>query len=245
MSVGRSVWARLRGRPALVVPFTLLGCLAAVVDALRLADPVATVPKTAAQLGWVNVDLGLFPAAVSAVDTRLGAVLGLRLRWLLQVGVLEGLVLLATPAALLAVTRVLDGTVRTPVRSYLRLLAYELAVLVGTATVSAEVSGLLGIAVFVLAVYVVARLFPVPGMLARGEGFRDAVLGGHERARWSTGTRIVVLAAVALAAHLLVSVPVLTGLPLPVGTVLATAVAGTGYALATLAAAPLPGPTPA
>jgi hypothetical protein len=231
-----------RRRPALAVPFLLVGLLAAAGDVWRLADGVSTVPQTTAQRGFLHVVLQPTPSPVSAVGTRLPAVVGLRTEPLLGVLAADGLPVLAAAVATVLVVARTPGT-PTGERSLGRLLAvgvpavvaYQLATLVGFQILARGwPPGLLAYLAIVVLLYVFVRLWLVPATIVTA-GPRAAVGRSLALTRGHGWTLFGLLLLVGVGANLLVSVPVLLpsslGVPLPVGTALATAVVGAVHAV--------------
>jgi len=234
--------ALLRRRPTLAVPFLLVGLVTAAGDLWRLADSVSTVPQTTAQRGFLHVVLQPTPAPISAVGTRLPALVGLRVEPLFGVLAADGLPLLA---AAVATTLVI---VRCPVtatgdRSLARtlatatpaLVAYQLAALAGF-VVLARVwpSGLLSFLAIAVVLYALARLWLVPATVVT-TGPRSAVGRSLALTQGHGWTLFGLVLLVGLGSNLLVSVPVFLpsslGVPFPVGTALATAVVGSVHAV--------------
>jgi hypothetical protein len=230
----------LRHRPSLAVPFCLVGLLAAVGDARRLADSVPTVPQTTAQRGLTHVVLQPTPAPVGAVGTRIPAVLGLRAEPFVGVLAADGLPALAAAVATVLVVARCPGT-PTDDRSFRRslgvcvpaLLVYQLAAFVAFQVLARLwPAGLLSIPAVIVVLYAVVRLWLVPATVVT-VGPRGAVGRSLALTRGDGWTLFGLVVLVGLGANLLVSVPVFlpVDVPLPVGTALATAVLGSVHAV--------------
>jgi hypothetical protein len=234
--------AVLRRRPSLALPFCLVGLLAAAGDVRRLADSVPAVPQTTAQRGLVHVVLQPTPTVVSAVGTRLPAVIGLRVEPFVGVLAADGLpALAAAVATVLVVARSpLTGTAERSLGRLLgvcvpALLAYQLATLVAFQVLGRLwPGGLLSIPAVVVVLYAVVRLWLVPATVVTA-GPRAAVGRSLALTRGHGWTLFGLVVPIGLAANLLVGVPALLpaslGVPLPVGTALATAVLGSVHAV--------------
>lgn len=232
--------ALLRRRPTLAVPFLLVGLLAAAGDLSRLADSVSTVPQTTAQRGFLHVVLQPTPTPISAVGTRLPAVVGLRTEPLLGVLAADGLPVLAAAVATVVVVARSPGTA-TEDRSLGHLLAvgvpalaaYQLATLLAFQIVARVwPPGLLAYLAIVVVLYVFVRLWLVPATIVTG-GPRGAVGRSLALTRGHGWTLFGLVLLVGVGANLLVSVPVLlpVDVPLPVGTALATTVVSAVHAV--------------
>jgi hypothetical protein len=232
----------LRGRPALAVPFLLVGLLAAAGDLWRLADSVSTVPQTTAQRGFLHVVLQPTPAPISAVGTRVPAVVGLRTEPLLGVLAADGLPVLAAAVATVVVVARSPGT-PTGDRSlgYLlgvavpALVVYQLVTLAAFQVIARGwPPGLLAYLAIVVLLYVFVRLWLVPATIVTA-GPRAAVGRSLTLTKGHGWAVFGLVLLVGVGANLLVSVPVLVpsslGVPLPVGTALATAVLGSVHAV--------------
>jgi hypothetical protein len=229
----------LRTRPRLFAPFLLVAVVAAGLDALRLAGPVPATLTTVAQRGAVYTQLQAVPGVTSPIGLWPWAVLGLQplaLAHLLVTAGGTGLAGAAATAVVLARTDgrpVVSGSLRRRLlRAVPVIVGFDLLVWIGVGLATPLVRNRGVIAIFGggVVVLLVARAFLVPAGVVAGRSLPSALrwswrwTAGHG---WQLG---LLLLAVGGATHLLVSVPVLLSVPLPVGTLLATAVVGPAHA---------------
>lgn len=229
----------LRERPRTAVPYLALAVLVAVVETVRLRDPVPVAPTTTAGTAF-DVSFRAYPDAVRSVTTPPGALVGLDPTWLLWTLGVGGLAVVATAAATATtVAWALDRG--DPVRSVPRLVAYHVGVLTVFAamTLLEPELGALLIVAFVASLYVLVKLFLVPALLVWGRSVRSAV-----RTSWAqTGGNglslfgLVVLLGVASA--LLANAPAALGVEMSarLGAAAATALVGPLHALSVAQAA--------
>jgi hypothetical protein len=231
-----------RTRPRTVVPYVALAVLVAVVEVIRLRDPVPVAPTTTAG-SVLDVSFRAYPDAVRSVTTPPAALVGLDPTWLLWTLGVGGLVVVATAAAA-AATMVWALDRGSIVRSVPRLVAYHVGLLTtfGAMALLESELGLLGVVALVASLYVLIKLFLVPALLVWGRSVPAAV-----RTSWAQtgGNRLSLFGLVVLlglASALLTSAPqLLAGLvgdvPGPAGAAVATALVGPLHALAVAQAA--------
>lgn len=196
-----------RTRPRTVVPYVALAVLVAVVEVIRLRDPVPVAPTTTAG-SVLDVSFRAYPDAVRSVTTPPAALVGLDPTWLLWTLGVGGLVVVATAAAA-AATMVWALDRGSIVRSVPRLVAYHVGLLTtfGAMALLESELGLLGVVALVASLYVLIKLFLVPALLVWGRSVPAAV-----RTSWAQtgGNRLSLFGLVVLlglASALLTSAP--------------------------------------
>ncbi|WP_267640922.1 hypothetical protein [Haloarchaeobius amylolyticus] len=230
--------------PVLFLPYLAAGLLTAVVDTLRLADPVPVDVQTTGTSGLVHVRIRPFPGVVRVVQSWPGSLPGLEPTYLLSTLAANVLAVACGVAALALVVTRLDPKASRDWRRVGRLFAYALAVgalgsafgwlslWVGFPATALVVLGLLGVAM---------RTYPMPALLLRGRSIPDALGRSVELTAGHNLFTFGLVTVLGLCAHLLASAVPLLGvdLPLAVGTLLATAAVGPIHALATVHATDL------
>ncbi|ELZ25664.1 hypothetical protein C475_09404 [Halosimplex carlsbadense 2-9-1] len=219
--------ASLRRQPTVLVAMVLAGLAVAVVDWVRLVDPVPVAAFQGLTTGRLAVHYGVVVSVPAGVTTPLSALAGLKPGWLVWVGALELLRTAAFAAAgVYAFATLLDVE---PTRAATARYGFVFAAdaLLRTVAPAADVPLFVGIPFVALYVYVVVHLVALPALLVDGESTRDA-LGrswqlstGHG---WALAAVVVVLGlATFLSASAPVGGPVLAGAiaAVQVGTVAA------------------------
>ena len=228
----------LRTRPRLFVPFLLVAVVAGGLDAVRLAGPVPATLTTVVQRGAVYTQPQAIPGVMSPVGLRPWAALGLQPTAVAHLLVTAGGTGLAGAAATVFVLTRTEGrpdvswSGRRLLRAAPLIVGFDLLVwaAVGLATPALRNQGVLAILGSGVAVLLVGRLFLTPVGIVAGRSV-PAALGWSWR--WSEGhgwQLALLLVVLGGATHVLVSLPIALSVPLPVGTVLATAVAGPAHA---------------
>ena len=217
----------LRRRPSVVLAMVLAGLAVAVVDWVRLVDPVPVVAFEGLSAGRVMVHYGVTASVPAGVTTMPSALAGLKPGWLVWVATLElfrGAAIAA--AGVYAFATLLDvEPTRAAVARY--GVVFGADALLRTFAPAADVSLLVGIPFVVLFLYVVVRLVALPAVLVQGRSIGDAIgrswrlASGHG---WPlAGVVVLVGLAVFLAASAPVGGPVVASVvaALQVGTVAA------------------------
>ncbi|WP_135362776.1 hypothetical protein [Halosimplex halophilum] len=209
---------RLRRNPSAFLAMLLAGLAVAVVDWVRLADPVPVAAFEGITAGRVTVHYGIMVSVPAGVSTPLSALAGLKPGWLAWVAALELFRAAALAAAgVYAFATLLDAEPSRGAAARYGLAFGALALLRAFAP-SADVPLLVGLPFVALYVYVVAHLVALPALLVEGASIPDALgrswglATGHG---WALAGVVVVLG---LATYLAGSAPV-------GGPVLASAVA--------------------
>lgn len=225
---------RLRERPALLVPFALAGLVAALVDAVRFADPVPVQLQSWPYRGTIHVTLLVFPGGSSVAGLSPGTVLGLRPVFLAELVVLWGVALAATVVATgLTVIEASGGSWREVTRAQLvRLFEYAVGVSIvaGALVLVAAVQFVVAVFALLFVLGLAARLFVAPPLvMLDGATPVAAALESNRRTRRDDLSLGGVVLVAGILSYVLVSVPY-------IGTVLSTAVVGAVYAVATVVA---------
>ncbi|SEO78916.1 hypothetical protein SAMN04487948_105150 [Halogranum amylolyticum] len=217
--------ARRAGRsPVLLLPFLVAGLVLAGVDYLRVRDPVPVQVTPYSLSEGFTVRASLYPTGTSRTTTALDALVDLKLQYLAWVVGLELLSVLAVVVAGgVVVARVTD--VPLSVGSVVRYGAFVVALAAVPSVNFSGASAVVGLVLLVPAYYVSVRLFALPALLIRGDGFRTAA-----RRSWTLVAGIGwsvfgLLVALGVVYSLSALVPV-------VGPALSTTVAGTLHAVA-------------
>jgi len=202
---GLTVWAVLRAvatairrRPRHVVPFTVAGLVVGLADWIRTVDPIPMqVPNSFRET--VNVQFSLVPMGTSRTVRAVGALVDLRLPYLLGAVGLELLVLIAVGAGgYLTLQRALDvETGRTAALRYGVVLALVgfLPQWLGTPRVTLS-NLLVGLVTIVLFSVLAVRLFLLPGLIVAGQSYRTALRQSQRRSYgigWTVFGLVVVL----------------------------------------------------
>lgn len=204
----RDALAGLRRNPSVVVAMLLAGLTVAVVDWVRVADPVPVVAFRGVQAGRIAFDYGVVASVTAGTTTPPSALVELRPAWVAWVA---GLELLRTGAVALAgaygLARLLDAdlTVAAAVR-YVAVFACFGAI--SALAPSVTVNVLVGLPFVAMFVYVVAHLVPLPGLLAAGRSVTDALGRSWRLATGHGWTLATLVVGIGLAGFLAASAPV-------------------------------------
>ncbi|WP_436912114.1 hypothetical protein [Halosimplex marinum] len=209
---------RLRRHPSVLLAMLLAGLAVAVVDWVRLVDPVPVAAFEGITAGRVTVHYGIMVSVPADVTTPPAALAGLKPGWLVWVAALELFRAAALAAAgVYAFVTLLDADPdRAAVARY--GLAFGAFALLRAFAPAGEVPLLVGLPFVALYFYVVAHLVALPALLVEGVSIPGAVgrswrlATGHG---WALAGVVLVLG---LATYLAASAPV-------GGPVLASAVA--------------------
>jgi len=214
----------VRHNPHVVIAMVLAGCAVAVVDWVRIADPVPVADFVGLTDGRVMVHWVVMPSVISGRSTELSTLADLSPVWVVWVG---GLEVFRTAAVALAgaygFARALDVDLTA-----ISMTAYALVfgALVGVGAFIPDISvPLVGGVVFaVLYFYVAVHLLAVPALLVDGVSIRAAISRSWGRTSGHGWSLLAVVVALGLAAHLLASLGDLVGVaavPLAVSLVAA------------------------
>lgn len=233
-----AAWLAL-SRPRTVAPYLVLAAVVAVVETVRLRDPVPVAPTTAAG-SVLDVSFRAYPDAVRSVTTPPAALVGLEPGWLLWTLCVSGVVVVATAAAT-ATTVVWALDRGSVVRSVPRLATYHTSVLTAFATVALLKPGLglFFVVVFVASLYVLVKLFLVPALLVWGRSVPAAVRISWEQTGGNRPSLFGLVVLLGLASTLLTNAPGLLGVEVSrrLAAAAGTAVVGPVHALAVAHAA--------
>jgi len=222
---------RLVRDPALALPFAIAGVVLALVDRLRLRDPVPTTSPQQFGDVTVGVSFPVYPSGVRSTGLDLAALVDLRPWYLLRTVGLEALAVLAVAfAGWLTISRAADVTPsREQLVSYIWFVV-AVRLLLGAFDVFDGLAWVTLLALVALAVAFV-RLFAAPALVVVG-----AADGGARSVRAATGrssrlahgrgaTVFGLVVAFGVAAWLLGSVPA-------VGALVSTALVAPVHAVA-------------
>jgi len=200
--------ALLRRNPSVVLAVVLAGLTVAVVDWVRLADPIPVAAFEGITTGRLTVHYGVMVSVPAGVTTTPSALAGLQPGWLVWLGALE---LLRTAvfvgAGVYAFATLLDAE-PTPAVASRYGLVFAADGLLRAFAPSADVPLLVGIPFVALYLYVVAHLVALPALLVEGWSILDAIgrswrlATGHG---WALGGVVVLIG---LATFLSASAPV-------------------------------------
>lgn len=214
----RAGFAGLRRNPSVLLAMALAGFAVAVVDWVRLADPVPAVQFAGVAGGQLTISYGVMVSVTAGTSTPLSALVDLRPQWL---GWLAGLELLRNGALVLAsvygFATLLDAklTVTTALR-YAAVFGAFAAL--RTVAPSYSVGLLAGVVLIGLWLFVVARLAALPALLVGGASVSTAI-GRSWRLTAGHGWSLVgIVALVGVASYTAASAPL-------AGPVLASVVA--------------------
>lgn len=198
---------RVRANPSVVAALLAAGIIVAGVDWLCLHDPVPTIGFNGIQEGNIAISFGIVITVLSRATTPLSALVGLKLGWLAWVvglGLLEFVAVVGAGAYALA--RLLNT--QLTIAAILRY-AGVVALLQLTPMIHFEGGAILLAVVFVpLAIILLVRLFPFPGLLVAGYPVGAALRQSWHRARGNGWSLFGIVLVVGLLNHLLASVPV-------------------------------------
>ncbi|WP_436931934.1 hypothetical protein [Halosimplex halobium] len=200
--------ARLRRHPSAFLAMLLAGLTVAVVDWVRLADPVPTAAFEGITAGRVTVHYGVMVSVPADVTTPLSALAGLKPGWLVWLGALELFRAAALAAAgVYAFATLLDAEPdRTATARY--GLVFGIFALLRAVAPAGEVSLLVGLPFVALYFYVVVHLVALPALLVEGASVPSAV-GRSRRLATGHGWALAgVVAVLGLATYLAASAPV-------------------------------------
>jgi len=227
-----SALARLRARPNLVVPFLLVGLVLSAIDWLRLRDPIPTIERGVPWGNGLSIDIELeyvgFPTGVPQTMTPLESLVDLHPEYLVWgFGLYLGSLVAITLAGAVTMGWLMDRAVRPSALGSLFgfVLAVDLIQRWFGSIDALQGMGLYGIVIIAFYLFVMVRLFAVPGLLVAGRRLWPAVQESDRLTRgrgWSLAGLIV---TIGLSAWLLASVPV-------VGTLLSTALVAPIHAAA-------------
>lgn len=209
------------------LPFVLVGVVAAAADWVRRTDPIPILVRTQAPTTF-QIRVSPMPTARRLVGVDLGALVGLRPLWLVELVAIHAVVLAFGAVATAAViSGYLDRPELRRSDAVTRLVAYYLAVLVtlGVLGLVLSVVPLVGLLVVVLGFWVFARLALAPVVALDGASVRGAARRSYALTRgkaFPLALFLLVLAAVEMV--------VLEEFTSVGGTFVATAVVGTLHA---------------
>lgn len=228
----RTTARRLREDPRLLLPFAVAGVFVALLDAARRRDPIPETTLPSLGETTVHVQYTPYPAGTAQTFRELGALVDLRLPYLLYAVGLELLAFCALAVAgwlVLARALDVDAEVGALARYAAFVLGLEVALRLFGAVLGHDVSLplLLAIPAFAALAYLAVRLFVVPAALIDGASFRRALASSDDATygqRWSV---LGVVLLVGVAAWLLGNVPAIGGFlaPAAVAPVHAVAIA--------------------
>lgn len=221
-----AVVRRVRTDPFLCVPFSIAGVVVALADWLRVRDPLP-----AAEPAWtgdtVSVQFSLFPSGTARTTRELGALVDLKLPYLLGGVTLEAAAALAVGiAGWVTVTRGLsaDRSAGSGLR-YVGGLTVVSTLLVLVPARELELGSLpLALLALVVVFLLVVRVFLFPGLLAADRGFVAALRRSVRLSRGVQWSLFWLALALGVTSWGLATVPV-------VGGFLSTAVVGTVHAV--------------
>ncbi|UPM44809.1 hypothetical protein [Halocatena salina] len=199
-------YRRLRTTPRVVLVMVFAGLVVAGIDWLRLHDLIPTTGYAGIQDGRVAVLLSLPVTVFSRASVPLSAFVDLKPQWLVWA---IGLELLNFVVVVSAGAYALAQLLRTPLTT---AAVVRYAALVGLfqfgPDVHIEGAGLLvALPVFVIWVFVLVRLFALPGLLITGASVRTACQHSWQRTTGHGWTLVAVIGLLGLLSHLGMSVP--------------------------------------
>ncbi|ELY68014.1 hypothetical protein [Natrinema versiforme] len=201
---------RLRRNPSLFAPFAVAGLVLAVVDALRLRDPIPALEYAGIDKATLSLEYAGYPTAVNRTVLPLESLVGLEvpsLAWALGLHVLS--LLAVALAGVLTLTWLLDGEAHfDPFPSYLGFVVAIDLVTRFLDWIAPHDMGLFGLGPLAVLLAAMVWLFPAPGLIAAGVSPWTAIRDGGAWIRgdsWSAFGLLVVLGA---SAWLLASVPI-------------------------------------
>ena len=228
VSGGREILRTLRSTPTLWLPFFVAGCVLAVIDRLRIRDPLPIDPPTSETT--LQITYAGYPTGATSTSRSIDAVVDLPLDVLLYA---LGLELLAIGAVAIAgwitMVRASDRTV-----SRRRFLVYAGGISVvylfthsGTAidlNVSVD-SLLLALGAFAVLAFVAVRLFFLPIAVLYADPLRTVPSVSWKRSRGHGLPILALILGIGVVSGWIASVPYL-------GVVLSVTVVGTTHAVA-------------
>ncbi|QLH79202.1 hypothetical protein HZS55_18745 [Halosimplex rubrum] len=214
--------ALLRRNPSVVLAVLLAGLAVAVVDWVRLADPVPVTAFEGLSAGRLSVHYGVMVSVPAGVSSPLSALAGLEPGWLVWIAALELFRVAALAAAgLYAFATLLDTEVTPAAAARYGLVFGAFALLRAFAPV-ADVPVLVGLPFVALYLYVVAHLVALPALLVEGRAIPDAIGRAWRLATGHGWALAAVVVVVGLATFLSASAPI--GGPVLAGAVAAVQV---------------------
>ncbi|KAA9396192.1 hypothetical protein Har1130_16095 [Haloarcula sp. CBA1130] len=213
LGVLTSTLGRIRRDPVLAVPFAVAGVLVALGDWLRRHDPIPTA-STDALSESLSVTYSVLPQGTARTVRHVGALVGLKTRYLLWAVGLEVLIPLAVGiAGWMTIARTLDT--RSPLRALCRYLIALAAVvsipqLLGGFSIDVN-NVLLGLVLLAMALFVMTRLFLLPALLVTGSGFVTALRQSYRHSRGQGLLLAGLIIVIGLAYWGLATVPVAGG----------------------------------
>lgn len=201
-------YRRLRTTPRTLVVLFLAGLVVTGIDWLRLHDPIPTVGYVGIQNGRFAVLLSTPIVVFSRASVPGSAFVGLKPQWLawtIGLELLEFVVVVSAGAYVLA--RLLREPLTTAaVGWYTGLVALFQF---GLGFRLEEGGLLLALPAFVIWLFVLVRLFALPGLLVAGDSVGAALRHSWRRATGHGVSLFVVIVLLGLLNHLLTSVPVI------------------------------------
>ncbi|MFB6162042.1 MAG: hypothetical protein ABEJ86_01180 [Halococcoides sp.] len=195
----------VRENPRVLLAMVLAGCAVAVVDWVRIADPVPVVEFVGLTDGRVMVYYVVMPSVIAGRSMELSTLADLSPAWVVWV---VGLECFRTAAVVLAgasaFARALDVDLTA---SSLTAYSIVFGAFVGVGAFTPEISAPLigGVVVAVLYFYVVVHLLAVPALLVDGLSIRVAISRSWGLASGHGWSLLAVVVALGLAAHALAS----------------------------------------
>ncbi|QLH84178.1 hypothetical protein [Halosimplex pelagicum] len=218
---------RVRRNPSVLLAMVLAGLAVAVVDWVRLADPVPVAAFEGITAGRVTVHYGAMVSVPAGVSTPLSALVSLTRPWLAWIAALELFRAAALAAAGVYGFATLLDAEPTPAATARYGLVFGAFALLRALAPSVDVPVLVGIPFVALYFYVVVHLVALPALLVEGRSIPDAFARSWRLATghgWALAGVVVVLGlATFLSASAPVGGPVLASLvaAIQVGTVAA------------------------
>lgn len=206
-SLLREGLADLRRQPSVVLAMALAGLAVAVVDRVRVTDPVPVAEFVGVTDGRILVAYGVMGHVPAGATTPLAALVSLRPTWLAWVTALE---LLRTGALVLACSHGFATLLSVTPRP--RAVARYAGVFAAFAALRwlaprSDAPLLLGLAVVTLFLFVLARLAAVPMLIVSGRSVPAAFVRSWSLARGHTWPLVGIVVTLGLALFLLASVP--------------------------------------
>lgn len=197
---------RLRTTPHVVITMVLAGLVVAGIDWLRLHDPIPTSGYVGIQDGQLAVLLSLPVMVFSRTSVSLSAFVGLKPQWLAWA---IGLELLAFIVVVGASAYVLARLLQRPLTT---AAVMRYAALVGLfqfgPRIHLENAGLLvGVPIFIIWVFVLVRLFTLPGLLIAEKPVRAALRDSWHHTTGHGWSLVALIGLLGLLSHLGMSIP--------------------------------------
>lgn len=213
---------RIREQPRVILALLFAGSIVTGIDWLRLHDPIPSVGFSGIQDGHFAILFSTVVTIFSRATVPLSALVGLKPQWLAWAVGLELLGFVAVVGAgAYALARLLQVPLTTTAT-----LRYAGIVLLLRFLPSINIDGgmmatiLIGIPLFAVSLFLLVRLFALPGRLIAGDSIRSALRRSWHRTNGHSRSLFVVIITLGILNHLLTSVPVIGPLGSAVGAVL-------------------------